>query len=127
MENNRIAGGQTVKVIKKIGQSPIEFGDKVKLLANSKDGEVPKGTIGVAVSKEDDDGDVEVHSEANWDYINAANLEVLQKFSGESIGQATHVQVELTAAEVAYITSALRKQSFGTLRQEFEKLNAEVA
>lgn len=117
-----------MKVISNKVKPSVEFGDKVRLLADSDNDDLYRGVIGVVISENDSDGDVKVHNGSDWDYVSLANLEVLQKFSGDAVTPADKsVVIELTADEVGFIEAMLTKYSYGALQREFFKLIAEVA
>lgn len=117
-----------MKVISKKMKPSVEFGDKVRLLADTNGGDLRKDDIGVAVSGVDSEGDIEVHTGRDWDYVNTENLEVLQKFSGDTVTPAdTSAVIELTAKEIDFIAETLNKYTLGQLEREFTKLKAEVA
>ena len=117
-----------MKVISKKLKPSVEFGDKVRLLADSNEREIRKGDIGVAVAGADSDGDIEVHNSLGWDYVAAEDLEVLQKFNGDTVTSADNSAViELTAKEIDFIAETLNKYTLGKLQREFTKLKAEVA
>ncbi|MEG0121932.1 hypothetical protein [Enterococcus sp.] len=117
-----------MKVISKKLMPSVEFGDKVRLLADSNEREIRKGDIGVAVAGADSDGDIEVHNSLGWDYVAAENLEVLQKFNGDTVTSADKSAViELAAEEVGFIAEVLDRYTAGPLKREFTKLKAEVA
>lgn len=117
-----------MKVISKKLKPSVEFGDKVRLLADSNEREIRKGDIGVVVAGADCDGDIEVHNSLGWDYVAAEDLEVLQKFNGDEVATADKAAViELTAKEIDFIAETLNKYTLGQLQREFTKLKAEVA
>lgn len=117
-----------MKVISKKLKPSVEFGDKVRLLADSNEREIRKGDIGVAVAGADSDGDIEVHNSLGWDYVAAEDLEVLQKFNGDEVATAgMSAVIELTAEEVGFIAEVLCSFTDGPLKREFTKLKAEVA
>lgn len=117
-----------MKVISKKLKPAIEFGDKVKLLQDSSGGDLRKDDIGVVTAVEDSDGEIEVHTRRDWDYVPTEGLEVLQKFSGDAVTPADNSAViELTAKEIDFIAETLNKYTLGKLEHEFTKLKAEVA
>ena len=117
-----------MKVISKEGMPPIEFGDKVQLLADSRSGDLRKGALGVVVNASVDvDGDVEVHGIDDWDYVATADLVVLQKFDTTKKEQAVKAVVELTKSDITFISDVLSMHAFGPLKEDFKKLKAEVA
>lgn len=117
-----------MKVISKKLKPSVEFGDKVRLLVDSSEGELRKGDIGVAVAGADSDGDIEVHNSLGWDYVAAEDLEVLQKFNGDEVATAgKSAVIELTAKEINFISTVLNQYSEGSLKRLFNELNTEVA
>lgn len=117
-----------MKVISKKLKPSVEFGDKVRLLADSICGDLHKDDIGVVTVEEDSDGEIEVHTQHHFDYVSPANLEVLRKFSGDEVTPADNsVVIELTAEEVGFIAEVLDRFTGGPLQREFTKLKAEVA
>ena len=117
-----------MKVISKNVQQAAEFGDKVTLLKDSNCGDLHKYDIGVVIAEEDSDGDVKVHNGSAWDFVDAEDLKVIQKFSGNTVGFAGKAAViELTAEEVGFIAEVLDRFTTGPLKRQFHKLNAEVA
>lgn len=117
-----------MKVISKKLKPAIEFGDKVRLLADSNGRDLHKADIGVVTAEKDYEGDIEVRTSRDWDYVAAENLEVLQKFSGDEVATADKSAViELTAKEIDFIAETLNKYPLGQLQREFTKLKAEVA
>lgn len=117
-----------MKVISNKVKPSAEFGDKVRLLADSDNDDLYQGAIGVVISENDSDGDVKVHNGSDWDYVAAENLEVLQKFNGDTVTPADKSAViELTAEEVGFIAEVLGSFTDGPLKREFTKLKAEVA
>ena len=117
-----------MKVISKKVKPAIEFGDKVKLLQDSSGGDLRKADIGVVITVEDSDGEIEVHTQHDWDYVSHEYLEVLQKFNGDEVATAgKSAVIELTAKEIDFIAEALNKYTLGQLEHEFTKLKAEVA
>ncbi len=117
-----------MKVISKKLKPAIEFGDKVRLLAESNGGDLHKDDIGVVTVEEDSDGEIEVHTQHHWDYVSTANLEVLQKFNGDEVATAgKSAVIELTAKEINSISTVLNQYSEGSLKRLFNELNTEVA
>lgn len=117
-----------MKVISKKVQPAIEFGDKVKLLQDSSGGDLRKDDIGVVIAVEDSDGEIEVHTQRNWDFVPTEGLKVMQKFSGDEVTPAVKsVVIELRAHEVGVIADVLDIHSVGNLRRQFNQLNTEVA
>lgn len=117
-----------MKVISKKVMPSVEFGDKVKLLKDSRGRDLHKDDIGVVTAEKDYEGDIEVRTSLGWDYVAAENLEVLQKFSGDEVATADKVAViELTAKEINFISTVLNQYSEGSLKRLFNELNTEVA
>lgn len=110
-----------MKVISKKGVPEIEFGDKVRLLAESSCGDLHAGDVGVVVAF-CGAADVQVHTPDDWDYVAATDLEVLQKFE-----TGVTAVVEFTSGDIVFISEILNKSAVGPIQREFEKLKAEVA
>ena len=111
-----------MKVISKKGVPEIEFGDKVRLLAESSNGDLHAGDVGVVVDLDGGAADVQVHTPDDWDYVAATDLEVLQKFE-----TGVTAVVEFTSGDIVFISEILNKSAVGPIQREFEKLKAEVA
>lgn len=116
-----------MKVISKEPATKIDFGDKVKAKKSGKLGDLPEGTVGVVLSNGVDyDGDIEVTAPDDCDYFKPADLEVLQKFSGEEV-TAPAVTVEFDVPDIKFIAEVLAINAVGPLYRQFQQLLSEVA